>query len=393
MARVVAEGGFGVARDVAGSGIGVARDVAGNALTQLLALRANGAAVTDAAPSRHPRPRRHPQPTARARAHRPRHAAPAAATDAAGSARRGLEGRRAGSRGPARSPTTTSCRRRRWSNGSTDSTVSHSMRSAATKPTTAGATRSSARSRSSADVESSRPASAADIPRIVELARSRAHGAVGHARRRAVGAARGLAGTARRRVRRRCCDRDDALLVVGSIDDVIVGYGAVARGDPALGSAPRRDHRSVRGRRGARESGSARRWSTRSSRTARAHDCLGIDARALPGHRATKNFFEAHGFTARVLVMHHRLDPDGSSERTARGRRRGRLHPRGGAAARPARPGPGRGGVVGARRTRRVGRDPARGGRARDASRRPGSRWWSIASSVGWSASRIRTTT
>ena len=33
------------------------------------------------------------------------------------------------------------------------------------------------------------------------------------------------------------------------------------------------------------------------------------DAMALPGHRATKNFFEAHGFTARALVMHRRLDP------------------------------------------------------------------------------------
>ena len=51
MARVVAEGGFGVARDVAGSGIGVARDVAGSALSQLLALRANGAAVTEAEPT------------------------------------------------------------------------------------------------------------------------------------------------------------------------------------------------------------------------------------------------------------------------------------------------------------------------------------------------------
>jgi hypothetical protein len=51
MARVVAEGGFGVARDVAGSGIGVARDVAGNALSQLLALRTNGAAVTEAEPT------------------------------------------------------------------------------------------------------------------------------------------------------------------------------------------------------------------------------------------------------------------------------------------------------------------------------------------------------
>jgi hypothetical protein len=56
MARVVAEGGFGVARDVAGSGIGVARDVAGNALTQLLALRANGAAVTETVPTTAPTP-------------------------------------------------------------------------------------------------------------------------------------------------------------------------------------------------------------------------------------------------------------------------------------------------------------------------------------------------
>jgi ribosomal protein S18 acetylase RimI-like enzyme len=35
--------------------------------------------------------------------------------------------------------------------------------------------------------------------------------------------------------------------------------------------------------------------------------CTGIDATALPGHRAAKNFFEAHGFTARSLVMHRAL--------------------------------------------------------------------------------------
>lgn len=35
--------------------------------------------------------------------------------------------------------------------------------------------------------------------------------------------------------------------------------------------------------------------------------CFGVDAIALPGARATKNFFEESGFTARMLVMHHRL--------------------------------------------------------------------------------------
>jgi GNAT superfamily N-acetyltransferase len=35
--------------------------------------------------------------------------------------------------------------------------------------------------------------------------------------------------------------------------------------------------------------------------------CAGIDSFALPGHRTTKNFFEENGFTARALLMHHRI--------------------------------------------------------------------------------------
>jgi hypothetical protein len=42
MARYAAESGIGVARDVAGSGIDVAREMAGTALSQILAMRANG---------------------------------------------------------------------------------------------------------------------------------------------------------------------------------------------------------------------------------------------------------------------------------------------------------------------------------------------------------------
>ena len=60
MARVVAEGGFGVAREVAGSGIGVARDVAGTALSQFLALRANGTEPQPPPPP--PPPPRSPAP-------------------------------------------------------------------------------------------------------------------------------------------------------------------------------------------------------------------------------------------------------------------------------------------------------------------------------------------
>lgn len=39
----------------------------------------------------------------------------------------------------------------------------------------------------------------------------------------------------------------------------------------------------------------------------REQGCAGVDTTALPGNRATKNFFEESGFTARMLVMHHRL--------------------------------------------------------------------------------------
>lgn len=35
--------------------------------------------------------------------------------------------------------------------------------------------------------------------------------------------------------------------------------------------------------------------------------CVGVDTLALPGHRASKNFFEEQGFTARLLIMHRPL--------------------------------------------------------------------------------------
>jgi ribosomal protein S18 acetylase RimI-like enzyme len=42
----------------------------------------------------------------------------------------------------------------------------------------------------------------------------------------------------------------------------------------------------------------------------RREGCVGVDAFALPGHRAAKNFFEESGFTARAIQMHHALEDD-----------------------------------------------------------------------------------
>ena len=45
--------------------------------------------------------------------------------------------------------------------------------------------------------------------------------------------------------------------------------------------------------------------------------CVGVDAFALPGHRAAKNFFEESGFVARAIVMHHAFDTGDSPESAA----------------------------------------------------------------------------
>ncbi len=103
--------------------------------------------------------------------------------------------------------------------------------------------------------------------------------------------------------------RDDALVVVGTIDDTPLGFGAVVR------------ERLRSGRtlgvitdlfvdEGARSVGVGEAMADALVAHCRAHGCVGIDAPALPGHRAAKNFFETHGFTARALVMHRRLDPE-----------------------------------------------------------------------------------
>lgn len=46
----------------------------------------------------------------------------------------------------------------------------------------------------------------------------------------------------------------------------------------------------------------ARRWAV-------AEGAHGLDALVLPGQRDAKNLFERAGYAARLLVMHHRLEP------------------------------------------------------------------------------------
>ena len=170
------------------------------------------------------------------------------------------------------------------------------------------ATRSSARSRSSPDVEGSRPAGEHDITSIVELA---------IAMRAELAAIRGGTLWIEREAwpepldasYRALLARDDARVVVGTIDDVVLGFGAVVverlRSGTHLGIVTDLfvDER-------AREVGVVEGIIDDLIAFCTERGCIGVDAIALPGHRATKNFFEEHHFTARALTMHHRLASD-----------------------------------------------------------------------------------
>jgi GNAT superfamily N-acetyltransferase len=100
--------------------------------------------------------------------------------------------------------------------------------------------------------------------------------------------------------------RADTRVVVGTIDDAIVGYGVVVveelRDGTALGTI-----RELFVDAAARAVGVGEAIAERLLEFCREQHCIGIDAFALPGHRDAKNFFERSGFTARELTMHRRL--------------------------------------------------------------------------------------
>jgi GNAT superfamily N-acetyltransferase len=154
-------------------------------------------------------------------------------------------------------------------------------------------------------LEAARPATAADIPELVELARAlRAE-------------LRGLRGGELWEVRdaraepldaafRDLLARSDALVVVGTIADAVIGYGTVEiealRDGGRLGVI-----RELFVDREARAVGVGEAIAELLVAFCSEHECVGIDAFALPGHREAKNFFERSGFTARELTMHRRL--------------------------------------------------------------------------------------
>lgn len=95
-------------------------------------------------------------------------------------------------------------------------------------------------------------------------------------------------------------------VIVGTYDDVPFGYAVVeieTLDDGGL--LARVDDLAVDEE--ARGSGIGEAMMNLVLDTARELGCFGIDSRALPGDRHTKNFFESFGLKARLLVVHKSL--------------------------------------------------------------------------------------
>jgi GNAT superfamily N-acetyltransferase len=158
-------------------------------------------------------------------------------------------------------------------------------------------------------VEASRVATESDVPRLVELA-----GEV----LAELTPTRGGAIYSRREGRQppfadRFTDEvasPDHLVVVGTIDETVIGYGVVAlerlHDDSLLGAVS-----DLFVDPGARGVGVGEAMMDQIVAWCEKHGCVGVDAIALPGNRHTKNFFETFGLVARAIVVHRPLGPRG----------------------------------------------------------------------------------
>lgn len=102
-------------------------------------------------------------------------------------------------------------------------------------------------------------------------------------------------------------DDDATHVVVGTIDDIPVGYAVVRavslRDDSTLGRIT--DLYTLPGARGV---GVGEAMMDALIAWSAGRGCFGVDSVALPGDRHTKNFFESFGLVARAIVVHRALE-------------------------------------------------------------------------------------
>lgn len=153
--------------------------------------------------------------------------------------------------------------------------------------------------------ESARHATIDDLPRLVELATTAVdelrptRGGELWARREA------RPGPAEDALKAALADPDH-LVLVGQLDETVVGY-AVARLELLRDDTLLAVLDDLYVEPGARAVGVGELMMNMVIEWATENDCFGIDSIALPGNRATKNFFESFGLVARAILVHRRL--------------------------------------------------------------------------------------
>lgn len=154
-------------------------------------------------------------------------------------------------------------------------------------------------------MEAARPATSSDLPALAELA-TRAVAELAPMRGGAVYVQReGRAAPVEATLQHDLAD-EGAVVLAGTIDEVVVGY-ATGRTEELRDGSRLGIIDDLYVDEGARSVGVGEAMMVELLAWFRDRGCAGVDATALPGNRATKNFFEESGFTARLLVMHHRL--------------------------------------------------------------------------------------
>lgn len=97
---------------------------------------------------------------------------------------------------------------------------------------------------------------------------------------------------------------DDSLVIVGEIDAIPFGF-LIATVEPLVDGSLIGAIRFIFTEPAVREVGVAEAMRDLALKDLRSRGLTRFDAHVLPGHRLVKNFFEAGGFSARTIVMHH----------------------------------------------------------------------------------------
>jgi ribosomal protein S18 acetylase RimI-like enzyme len=156
-------------------------------------------------------------------------------------------------------------------------------------------------------MEAARPVRAEELPLVASLAR-RARAELEPTRGGEIWALRDAARDPEQALAD-ALGREDHLVLVGTIDDAVVGYSVVH-----IEALPNGDRLGLLTdlyvEPDARQVGVGEALMNAVLEWCREKGCRGLDSLALPGNRAAKNFFESFGLTARQILVHRSFGDD-----------------------------------------------------------------------------------